>query len=173
MSENPKKIIEALLFSSSQPLSLEKIGSAYPIKPLILIQIIETLNREYQEQDRPYRIEQIADGFMLQTDKQFSPYIEKFYEKRRDEPLSKASLEVLAIILHKQPITRTQIEAIRGIDSSSLVQHLLEKGLIEPSGKLDAPGKPTLWCTTQVFLTHFGLKSIEEARGSWSSQRLH
>ena len=166
--QHAKRIIEALLFACSDPLSFTKIREVVdtfePLKPRILRDLIIELQQEYLSQQRSYRIEEIADGFLLRTCEEYSPFIDLLYRNKRSEKLSQASAEVLAIIAYKQPITRPQIEAIRGVDCSGIIQNLLERQLIEPTGRLEAPGRPTLYGTTKDFLQHFGLRDTQELK---------
>lgn len=165
-----KRIVEALLFASNDPLSFVKIreitDAFYPIRPRILRQIIEELQQDYLSQQRAFRLEEIAQGFILRSCEEYSPYIDLLYRNKRTEKLTHASAEVLAIIAYKQPITKPQIEAIRGVDSTGIVQNLLERQLIESVGKLEAPGRPTLYGITKDFLKHFGLKDIRDLTGT-------
>ncbi len=160
-----KRIIEALLFACSDPLPFQKIreitDSFYPLRPMILRQIVDELQHDYVIQQRAFRLEEIAQGFVLRSCEEYSPYIEQLYRNKRTEKLSHAAAEVLAIIAYKQPITKPQIEAIRGVDSSGTLQNLLDRQLIEAVGKLEAPGRPTLYGITHGFLKHFGLKDLE------------
>lgn len=171
-----KRIIEALLFVSSEPLTLVKIreitDTAHPLRPKILTEIIEELKRDFINQNRAFRLEEIANGFLLRTCEDFKPFVELLYRNKRSEKLTQASLEVLAIIAYRQPITRPQIEAIRGVDSSGIVQNLLERQLIEPVGRLEVPGRPTLYSITQDFLKHFGLRSLHDLP-RYSSEQLN
>lgn len=161
-----KRIIEALLFSSNAPLSFHKLrevtDSLQPLRPKILRELLGELQHEYIAQQRAFRLEEIAEGFIVRTCEEYAPYIDLMLRNKRTEKLSHAAAEVLAIIAYKQPATRPQIDAIRGVDSSGTVQNLLERQLIEPVGKLDAPGRPTLYGITKEFLLHFGLKNIAE-----------
>jgi segregation and condensation protein B len=165
-----KKVLEALFFSSSDPLSLAKIrevtDSILPLSPKQLISFIQELKEEYIIQQRAFQLEEIADGYVLRTHEEYAPYIEKLFKQRRSEKLSAASTEVLAIIAYKQPITRSQIDSIRGVDSSGIVSQLMERQLIEANGKAHLPGRPTLYRTTKEFLHHFGLKSISELQNN-------
>lgn len=158
------RIIEALLFASSEPLPFTKIREIielhYPLKPRTLRQLIEKLQEEYKNEQRAFKIEEVAQGFILITLKQYSQHIDQLYRNKRTEKLSPASTEVLAIIAYRQPITKPQIDAIRGVDCSGTMQNLLERGLIEATGKLEAPGRPTLYGITKNFLTHYGLKDL-------------
>lgn len=164
-----KGIIEALLFASSEPISFTKIrevvDTLQPIRPKLVRDLLQELANEYITQNRAFRIEEIASGFLLRSCEEFSPYIDILYKNKRAEKLSHPAAEVLAIIAYKGPITRPQIDAIRGVDSSGTVYSLLERNLIEPVGKLEAPGRPTLYGTTPEFLKHFGLKEINELPG--------
>lgn len=161
-----KKIIESLLFASHEPLSFVKIreitDTFYPLPPRVLRYLIEELQRDYLSQQRAFRLEEIAQGFILRSCEEFSPFIDLLHRNKRTEKLTQASAEVLAIIAFKQPITKPQIESIRGVDSTGIVQNLLERQLIEPVGKLEAPGRPTLYGITKEFLKHFGLKDLNE-----------
>lgn len=164
-----KRVMEALLFASPDPLPLVKIrevtDTILPLRPRQLRQILDELKQEYLAQQRAFQLEEIAQGYVLRTYEEYAPYLELFHRNRRSEKLSNASTEVLAIIAYRQPITRPQIDAIRGVDSSGTVVQLLERHLIEPIGKLEAPGRPTLYGTTKEFLKHYGLKDIAELKG--------
>lgn len=167
--QHAKHIIEALLFASSDPLPFNKIrevvDSFQLLKPRLLRDLIIELQQEYISQQRAFRLEEIAQGFLLRTCEEYSTYIDLLYRNKRTEKLSQASAEVLAIIAYRQPITRPQMESIRGVDCSGIVQNLLERQLIEPVGKLEAPGRPTLYGITKDFLKHFGLRDIMELPG--------
>ncbi|MGZ6298133.1 MAG: SMC-Scp complex subunit ScpB [Parachlamydiaceae bacterium] len=164
--QHVKGIIEALLFSSSTPLAFNKIrevtDSVASLRPKVLREILEELQYDYISQQRAFRLEEIAQGFILRTCEEYAPYIDLMLRNKRAEKLSQASAEVLAIIAYKQPITRPQIDAIRGVDSSGTVQNLLERQLIEPLGKLEAPGRPMLYGITKEFLLHFGLRDLKD-----------
>lgn len=164
--QHAKRIIEALLFVSSDPLPFIKIREVVdtyePLKPRVIRDLIMELQEEYLSQQRAFRLEEIAQGFLLRTCEEYSSYINILYRNKRTEKLSQASAEVLAIIAYRQPITRPQMEAIRGVDCSGIVQNLLDRQLIEAVGKLEAPGRPTLYGITKDFLKHFGLRDIQE-----------
>lgn len=160
------RVIEALLFATSEPIPLDRLRQILetiaPIKPKELRSLISELQYDYQVQRRAFRLEEIAEGFLLRSAPEFAPYIELMVKQRRSERLSPAATEVVAIIAYRQPITRPQVEAIRGVDSSGTIQNLLERGFIAATGRLEAPGRPTLYCVTPLFLQHFGLRSIQE-----------
>lgn len=161
-----KRIIEALLFSSPDPIGFMKLReileSVHPLKPRQLRDLILELQFEYLTQKRSYRLEEIPEGFVLRTCEEFCPYVELLFRNKRTERLSQASAEVLAIIAYKQPITRPQIEAIRGVDSTGIVQNLLDRELIEVVGKYEGPGRASMLAVTQKFLAHFGLKDHDD-----------
>lgn len=163
-----QRVIEALLFASPEPLTLAKIrevtDTIIPCRPRQLRDMLEELKQEYLAQARAFRLEEIAQGYVLRTHEEYSPYLDLLHRQKRGEKLSPASTEVLAIIAYRQPITRPQIDAIRGVDSSGTLVQLFERGLIEPIGKLEAPGRPTLYGTTREFLKHYGLKDLSELR---------
>lgn len=160
------RVVEAVLFASAEPISFDKLRQIVehiaPIKPRELRTLILELQHDYQVQQRAFRLEEIAEGFVLRSAKDYSSYIELMVRQRRSERLSHASSEVLAIVAYRQPITRPQIDAIRGVDSSGTLYNLLERGLIAAAGKMESAGRPTLYATTPTFLKHFGLRSLEE-----------
>lgn len=168
LKQHVKKIIEALLFSSNDPIPLPKLreitDTVVPLKPRQLRQILEELEQDYISTQRAFRLEEIAQGYVLRTYETYAPYIELLYRQKRGEKLSHAATEVLAIIAYRQPITRPQIESIRGVDSSGTLAQLLERNLVEPVGKLETPGRPTVYGTTKEFLKHFGLKNLADLK---------
>lgn len=161
-----KRVIEALLFSTNEPISFNKIKeiteTIYDFKPRILKEIIDELQNDFISKQLVYRLEEIAEGYLLRTSEEFKPYLNLLYRNKRVEKLSQAAAEVLSIIAYKQPITRPQIDSIRGVDSTGVIQVLLERQLIEPLGKMEAPGRPMLFGITKDFLKHFGLKDLGE-----------
>ncbi len=161
-----KQIIEALLFASNEPLPLHKIrevtDTVHPLKPRILQDLLQELQHEYMEQQRAFHLVEIAQGFMVRTRHEFSNFIDLLYRNKRTEKLSQAGMEVLAIIAYRQPVTRPQVEAIRGVDSSGIIQRLLDRQLIEATGRMDGPGRPTLYGCTKDFLKHFGLRDLKD-----------
>jgi segregation and condensation protein B len=169
LQQHIKRVLEALLFASPDPLPLTKLREVtemiLPLRPRQLRQLLEELKQEYLAQQRAFKLEEIAQGYVLRTYEEYAPYLDQLHRQKRGEKLSPASTEVLAIIAYRQPITRPQIDAIRGVDSSGTLMQLLERQLIEPVGKLEAPGRPTLYGTTKEFLKHFGLKDLSELKG--------
>jgi len=160
--EESRKIVEALLFVSDKPVSIETLTDVVKnIEPAEVRSIIEELNTEYASSGRSFQIKEIAGGFQMLTDPVYSRWISALYKKGPDK-LSGPSLETLAIIAYKQPITRSDIEAIRGVNVDGVLHTLEERKFIKTKGRLDAPGRPILYGTTGEFLQHFGLRSLEE-----------
>ena len=160
--DETKKVIEALLFVSDKPLSADTLRDVLKdVEPAAIKAITDELNGEYASTGRPFQIKEIAGGYQLLTDPVYSKWIALLYKKGPDR-LSGPSLETLAIIAYKQPIARSEIEAIRGVNVDRILHGLEEKELIRTRGRLDAPGRPILYGTTTGFLKHFGLKSLGE-----------
>ena len=160
--EETKKIIEALLFVSDKPISIDTLKDVLrDIESTDIRAVIEELNDEYANSGRSFAIKEIAGGFQMLTDPVYSRWISALY-KRPPDRLTGPSLETLAIIAYRQPITRSDIEAIRGVNVDGVLRTLEERGLIKSRGRVDGPGRPILYGTTSEFLQHFGLKSLEE-----------
>lgn len=160
-----KQILEALFFASNTPLSLKKIlsilGEESSINKKELKVLIKEMEDGYQANGNAFEIVEIAEGFVLQSRAQFHPYIQKLYPSKKIR-LSPSILEALAIVAYKQPITKVEVEEIRGVDSSYALSQLLERNLVINRQKLDAPGQPSLYETTSSFLEHFGLKNLKD-----------
>ena len=164
LKHNPHKlklVIEALLFSVQGPLSLKEISNILgDIKEHQVLEALDELKEEIQRLERSFVLVKVGNGYQFRTKKEFAPYILKLYQ---DTPykLSNAALETLAVIAYKQPITRYEIEALRGVDVSHTLKVLLEKGLIKIAGRKDLPGRPFLYKTTNKFLEVFGLEDLK------------
>lgn len=157
-----ESIIEAVLFASGDAISIDKLCEIIDVDRNTLQSVIARLCDDMDFNKRGIKIIKVGDKYQMATRGEFSEYIQKIVEPRKRNPLSKASLEVLAIIAYKQPVTRTTIENIRGVNSDNSVSRLLELGLIEETGKLDAPGRPALFGTTDEFLRSFAIGSVSE-----------
>ena len=156
-------ITEALLFASDSPLSLAKISKILNVKPIAIEAAIETLNNIYNKYAQRFYIKEIAEGYQLYTKEEYAHWIKQVKSiGKRKLTLSQPALETLAIIAYKQPALRVEIEAIRGVDVGGTLKTLLEHNLIRIEGREQLPGKPLLYGTTDEFLTHFGLRSIED-----------
>lgn len=160
--QEAKRIIEALLFVSDKPISLDTLRDVLTdIESTDVRSLIEELNQEYSSSGRSFTVREIAGGFQMLTDPIYSKWISALY-KRPPDRLTGPGLETLAIVAYKQPITRAEIEAIRGVNVDGVLRTLEERMLIRTRGRLEAPGRPILYGTTTEFLKHFGLKSLEE-----------
>jgi len=157
-----KLIIESLLFAAEAPIQLKKIHEVFPDVSLKeLREILEKLKEEYKTLNRSFFLREVAEGYQLCTKPEYAGWIRKL-KKSRPSRLSPATMETLAIIAYKQPITRAEIEQIRGVDTAGILRSLLEKKLIKITGRKDVPGRPLLYGTTSKFLTMFGLKGLKD-----------
>lgn len=155
-------VIEAILFASGEPVEFERLAQSADIELSTLHKLVSLLNSNYSERDSALEVLKLDDCYQLATRKQFAPFIRVAMETRKSATLSPAAMETLTIIAYNQPVTRSFIDDIRGVDSSGVVSNLLEKELIEEAGRLDVPGKPVLFKTTNNFLRCFKLSSIAD-----------
>jgi len=155
--------LEAILFACGSPVQFDRLCDILGITMEGLREAASILKNKYSD-DRESGIQLITveTSYQLCTKNYVAEYVKKALELRKAPPLSKAALEVLAIIAYNQPVTRSFIEMVRGVDSSSIVGSLIDKGLVAERGTLDAPGRPTLFGTTDAFLRCFGLESIDD-----------
>jgi segregation and condensation protein B len=163
--ENPNldNIVLALLFASDEPLSARKIAALIEdVTTADVKQAIETWNARANAEAWSIGIEQVAGGYRLATRPDYAQYVSRLYAGRRKFRLSRAGLETLAIIAYKQPITRAEIESIRGVGSGSVVANLMERSLVQIVGKAKVLGAPFLYGTTQEFLEYLGLNSLKD-----------
>ena len=155
-----KRIIEALLIATDIPLSLKKMVEILKISEVDIKKYVDELNQEYRATERAFEIKEVAGGFQIYTLPEFAEWLNVLQERRTG--LSKAALETVAIIAYHQPITRAEIEKLRGVDSTGVLDTLMQKGLIKTCGRLPVPGRPIRYGTTQEFLRYFGIKDISE-----------
>ncbi|HIE44520.1 MAG TPA: SMC-Scp complex subunit ScpB [Candidatus Omnitrophica bacterium] len=156
-----KPIVEALLFCSSSPLKAKRIKEILNVDSATIRKVIEELNHDYEEEGRSFYIRTIAGGYQFYLRSEFSPYVKEL-QKRKPIKLSSPALETLAMVAYRQPITRPEIEDIRGVESKGVLKNLMEKNFIRIVGKKNVPGRPILYGTTAFFLKHFGLNSISD-----------
>jgi segregation and condensation protein B len=158
-----KAIVEGLLFAAGdEGLSLQQIAAVLEIEEEQAQAIIHMLKEEYEQQKRGIQLIELAGVFQLATKKEHAPYLKKLVESPSSASLSQAALETLAIIAYRQPITRAEIEEIRGVKSDKPIQTLIAKALIKEVGRAEGTGRPILYGTTKEFLDYFGLKTLEE-----------
>lgn len=158
-----KGALEALLFVSEKPVTIDQLkdaiigAGAHDLK-----EALNALRSDYETASKGIVLVEIAGGWQMLSNPLFAGYIREFYKTRHKEKLSRPSLETLAIIAYKQPVSRTDVEVLRGVNSDGVVMHLLNKGLIKIAGRKEVPGRPYVYGTTQQFLEYFGLRSLED-----------
>lgn len=158
-----KKIVEALIFASDSPITENRIKNIIQELDSTRINvIIDELNTEYYQNDHAFKIVRLAGGFQFITRSEYAQYIKQYYKGRARSKLSRAALETLAIIAFKQPISRPEIDSIRGVNSDGVVKNLLERNLIYISGRSAHVGRALLYNTTQEFLQYFGVNDISD-----------
>ena len=153
--------LEALLFVAKNPLTAELLGEILELDQSEIEELLHKLRARYAVDSCGLTLLQINEGYKLGTKPEVARYIELLY-KQPAQALSNAALEVLAIIAYKQPVTRGEVDFIRGVQSDRALATLVEKGLVKDVGRKDGPGRPILYATTEQFLLHFGLHSLEE-----------
>lgn len=159
-----KRIIEALLFASDEPIPLQKIKAILPDTPDIrkIRSAIDQLNDQLCAEHHPFEIVEIAGGFQIRTVQYYHTWVKKLFKQRINRRLSPSALETLAIIAYKQPLTKAEIESIRGVVADGAMKTLLERRLIRIAGRSEKPGRPLLYEVTRDFLKYFGLKHISD-----------
>lgn len=155
-------IIEAILFACGEPVSPDKLAEASKIDVETVVKLIDQLERRYNVQESGIRVIRINNCFQLATREEYADYVKSALETRRQAPLSQAAMETLSIVAYNQPVTKAFVEQVRGIDSSSVVNTLVERDLLEEAGRLELPGRPIAYRTTNTFLRCFGISSLEE-----------
>ncbi len=156
------KAFEAVLFASGEPLSIDRFTQVFEITPEKTVEIMESLSEKYQKDDSGLKLVRMENTYQIATKNEYADYIKKAFDIRRRTPLSSAALEVLAVVAYNQPVTKSFIEQVRGVDCSGVVTTLIEKGLVEERGRLELPGKPLLYGTTKNFLRCFSLGDLSE-----------
>ena len=171
------RVIESLLFSAQKPLSIREITTAIKsaedpaaagpnefarAREAEVAAAIEQLRTEYVEQGGAFQLIEKAEGWQLATDPKYAPWVRQLFPAPKPARLSAPALETLAIIAYRQPITRADVEAVRGVNIDGVLQTLMERGLVKIAGRAEIPGRPLLYETTQFFLDHFGLRDLDE-----------
>ena len=160
---NVTQIVEAVLFASDAPLKAEEIARADgSLDEDMVEQAIRTLQADYGESGRAFQVVELAEGFQILTRSEFAPYLERFDTVPRPSRLSGPALETLAIIAYRQPIGRIEIEYVRGVACGGVIRTLQDRDLVDVTGRAEGIGRPLLYGTTQRFLDHFGLRSVED-----------
>lgn len=159
--DDAKSIIEALLFVASEPMPVKMIAEIISRGEEETAALLRDIKADCEREQRGFYLAEVAGGFSYATRPEYAEYVEKIVKTRLSN-LSQAALETLAIIAYGQPITRSEIDEIRGVKSDSAVYTLIERGLIEEIGRKEGPGRPVLFGTTPGFLKYLGLKTIED-----------
>ena len=173
-----KEVIEALIFASQKPLTLQEIvkvlhaalddSDEEPVRALAKLKeaevgaFLEQLRFEYEHNGHAFQLVEQVDGWSVVTKPEYAVWVRQLYPESKPTRLSGPALETLAIIAYRQPVTRADIEAVRGVAVDGVMQSLLERGLVRIAGRAEVPGRPLLYETTQVFMHHFGLRSLDE-----------
>lgn len=162
-------VVEALIFASPDPLPWDKISAIVKeseeeldLDEPVIARIVDQINRRYEENDLSFRIERSGGGYTFVTQPRFHPWLSIYQHENAYRKLSQPATETLAIVAYRQPITKPEVDSIRGVDSGYILRQLLEKMLVKVSGRADSPGKPLLYKTTTHFLKHFGINSVDE-----------
>lgn len=161
-ANNIQASIEAILFASGDPVPVNRLSQALEIEPELCVQVLENLKAKYEEADGGLCVVKLGDRYQMCTRSEFSDSVRKVLEMRRNVPLSQAAFEVLAVIAYNQPVTKSFVEQVRGVDCSGVITSLSQKGLIEERGRLDLPGRPLVYGTTPTFLRCFCIESLDE-----------
>jgi len=172
ISDSKRHIIESLLFGSDEPLTIRTIieilrtpdesGPRIRVREEDVLEIIRQLNSEYVESGRSFRVIQVAGGFQFATMPEFAEWLGRMAKDKAKRKLSTAALETLAVIAYKQPVTKPEIEAIRGVNADYAIQKLMERNMVTIVGRAATPGRPLLYGTTEDFLKHFGVNDLAE-----------
>lgn len=155
-------LCETILFLESEPLTVKVLSNKAQLAEDIVEKCIENLQEKYNSEDSGIEIAMITGGWCLVPKKEYWDVLKEFYGAKREGRLSKSALETLSIIAYKQPVTRAEIEQIRGVGVDNMIRLLIERALIKEVGKKEAPGRPTMYGTTKEFLKLFHLNSIAE-----------
>uniref|UniRef100_A0A7C5V190 SMC-Scp complex subunit ScpB n=1 Tax=Caldicellulosiruptor owensensis TaxID=55205 RepID=A0A7C5V190_9FIRM len=160
-----KSIVESILFLATEPLDVQKVAKILEVDSQVVKSCIEELKQEYLQQSRGFLITEQENGYVLVTNPENSGYIREYFDlEQKYITLSQAAYEVLSIVALKGPITRQEIEKIRGVSSENVIKSLIEKGLIREAGRLDTLGKPAVYEVTSLFYTSLGIKDIDELK---------
>ncbi|MBE6798836.1 MAG: SMC-Scp complex subunit ScpB [Ruminococcaceae bacterium] len=152
---------EAVLFASGEPVEIDRFCQIFEVDDETVVSVMEMLRDRYENMNSAVKVIRLDFSYQLCTKKEYGDYIRTALDLRRRTPLSQAALEVLAVIAYNQPVTKAYVEQVRGVDCSGVVSTLVEKGLLEEKGRLELPGRPLLYGTTETFLRCFGLSSLD------------
>lgn len=157
-----RKDLEAVFFVADRPLTIEQLSQILELPSKEVEKLVEGLVQSYREEERGFQLRQTSGGYRLYTASDCAEYVEKLIAHTQKRRLTQAALETLAIVAYRQPITKAEISAARGVNSEGTIQTLVERGLIKEIGREDTPGQPILYGTTRTFLELFNLNSLDE-----------
>ena len=157
-----KGAVEAILFASGEPVAAKRLAEVLDIELPTIQRVLTMIADECEKPGRGTVLLKLQDSYQLATKNQFAPQVRQALEVRRNTPLSQAAMETLAIVAYLQPVTRSGVASVRGVNSDSSINSLVEKGLVREAGVADAPGNPALYATTRAFLEKFGLRSTAD-----------
>jgi segregation and condensation protein B len=159
-----KKVLESILFVTEQPIPLKALEGLFdpPLPRTDLEALLESLASEYRDRGSPLELKEIAGGWQFATRPEFAPWIRKFFKDRLTYRLSNSAMETLSIVAYKQPITRSEIEEIRGVEVTAVLDTLVDRKLVRIAGRKETVGRPLLYATTADFLKSFGLNRLED-----------
>lgn len=160
--KNMKSAIESILFASGDAVNVERLAEIFGTSKKDIKNVMEELIEKFEQDESGIRILKLENSFQMCSKTENSSYVKEALDMRRRVPLSQAAMEVLSIIAYNQPVTKSFVEQVRGVDSSSIVNSLVEKYLIEERGRLELPGRPVLYGTTHNFLRCFGIQSVDD-----------
>lgn len=155
-------ILEAILFVCGEPLSLETLADALGHDPSIIQEALDEMENQYREENRGLQLKRFSSQVQLVSKPDYATYVERILQPAQRQTLSQAALETLVIVAYRQPVTRQEVEAVRGVKADYSLQTLTQKGLVAEIGRRDTLGRPILYATTDLFLSHFGLRSLDE-----------
>ena len=161
-NEEMKRAVEAILLSAGESVDIDRISQALEITPKETEKLLTKLTEEFNSQNHGFKIMRYKDSFQFVTHKEYPEQIRTVMDLNRKKPLSQAAMEVLSVIAYNQPVTKAFVEQVRGVDCSGVIGSLTLKGLIEEQGRLELPGRPLIYGTTENFLRCFNISSIEE-----------
>jgi segregation and condensation protein B len=157
-----KGLLEALLFLSSEPVKLAQLADSAGIEKVVARELLDELVLDYTEKDGGIVLKEVANAYQFQTNDKYHKVLGTIFKEKRRETLSKSTLDTLAIVAYKQPITLPEIDEIRGVSSRAMITTLISKKLVKAVGQKEVPGRPTLYGTTNDFLMHFGLNKLSD-----------
>jgi segregation and condensation protein B len=160
--EKQKQIVEALILAAPEPISAQRLADIVPrLKPAGVKELVAELGREYQEQGRAFEIWEVAGGYQLRTLPAYANWVKQLL-KERAMRLSRAALETLSVVAYKQPVTRAEVEHVRGVEVGPVLRSLVDRKLVKIAGHRDVPGRPMVYATTKRFLEVFGLPRLDD-----------